>query len=117
MDDDLAGAWTATRDVVRAAVEDPGVAHLEYASESMGTATFEHGNQVFATFDPFVHTWDPARAAGLYETLDPDEVDRAYQRRPMGEIHQEPGLCGLELEPPPGADEQTSPLSCRGRRV
>jgi uncharacterized protein (TIGR03086 family) len=98
VDEDPVLAWTATRDAVQAALDDPGVAHLEYDSQTMGKATFEQGVEMFGTFDLFIHGWDLARAAGLDERLDPDEVHRVYEEvQPMDQMLRTPGVCGPKL--------------------
>ncbi|MDH4075630.1 MAG: hypothetical protein OEW29_06785 [Acidimicrobiia bacterium] len=46
-----------------------------------------------------------------------DEVTVSLEARPFGETLRQPGLSDAELEPPPGADEQTRFPAFLGRRV
>jgi uncharacterized protein (TIGR03086 family) len=117
VDEDPALAWAATSVEVQAALDDPRRAQTEYDSQTMGRSTFEQAVETFGTFDLFIHGWDLARAAGLDERLDPDEVHRLYEKvQPMDQMLRTPGVCGPKLEPPPDADEQTRLLAFLGRR-
>ncbi|MGH3320626.1 MAG: TIGR03086 family metal-binding protein [Streptosporangiaceae bacterium] len=117
VDDDPVGAWFAVRDTVQAALDDPATATVEYDSP-MGRMTFERGVDRFVGFDTLIHAWDLARAAGLDERLDPDEVHAAFEAaQPIDEMLRTPGVCGPKIEPPPGADEQTQLLNFLGRAV
>jgi uncharacterized protein (TIGR03086 family) len=117
--DDPAGAWAAARDALQAVLDDPALAQQEFESQAMGgRMTLEQGVDRFGNFDLLVHTWDLARATGLDETLDPDEVHRAFEGAlPMDEMMRSPGVCGPKLDAPEGADEQTRFLAFLGRRV
>jgi uncharacterized protein (TIGR03086 family) len=118
VDTDPAGAWLTVRDALQTALDDPAVASTPYESKMMGAGTFEQAVDRFGNFDLLVHTWDLARAAGLDDRLDPDEVHRVYQvAGHMDEMLRTPGVCGPKLDPPPGADEQTQLLAFLGRRV
>jgi uncharacterized protein (TIGR03086 family) len=118
VDEDPVLAWAVTRKAVQAALDDPAVAQLEYDSQTMGRATFERGVDMFCSFDVFIHTWDLARAAGLDDRLDQNEVHRVFEKvQPMDQMLRTPGACGPKLEPPPVADEQTRLLCFLGRRV
>ncbi len=115
--DDPVGAWAASRDAILAGLEDPDVADLEYEGE-LGRATFAMAIDRFASPDLVVHTWDLARAAGLDERLDPDEVHRVFEAmRPMDEMLRASGSFGPKVDPPAGADEQTRLLAFLGRTV
>jgi uncharacterized protein (TIGR03086 family) len=117
--EDPAGAWLAARAAMQGALDDPDLAGAEFESQMMGgRSTFEQGVDRFANFDVLVHTWDLARASGLDERLDPDEVHRAFESAvPMDAMMRSPGVCGPKLDPPPGADEQTRFLAFVGRRA
>lgn len=118
-DEDPVAAWAAARDALQRALDDPQVAGREYHSQAMGgRGTFEQAVDRFGNLDALVHTWDLARAAGLDERLDPDEVHRAFEAaQPMDAMLRSPGACGPKLEAPPGADEQTRFLAFLGRRA
>jgi uncharacterized protein (TIGR03086 family) len=64
-----------------------------------------------------VHTWDLARATGLDETLDADEVHRLVEAmEPMDEAMRSSGHYGPRVDVPADADEQTRLLAFTGRR-
>jgi uncharacterized protein (TIGR03086 family) len=68
------------------------------------------------TVDVLVHTWDLARAVGGDETLDSDDVARAYAvMQPMDAVIRAPGVFGPRLPVPEGADAQTELLHFLGR--
>lgn len=115
--EDPKAAWSTVRDAVQAGLDDPEIARTEYDG-FMGRTSFEGGIDALLCFDLLVHAWDLARAAGLDERLDPDEVHRAFaQAEPMDQMLRSPGVCGPKLEPPAGADEQTRLLAFLGRAV
>jgi len=117
VEQDPAGAWAAARDAVQAALDDPQTATQEFTGHT-GTTTFESSVDRFLNLDLVVHRWDLARAAGLDERLDPDDVRRVHeQARSFGDVLRAGGVCGPEVEPPPGADDQTRMLAFLGRRA
>lgn len=66
--------------------------------------------------DILVHTWDLARATGLDETLDPDEVHGMYVGiLSMDEVLRQSGHYGPRVEVPDDADEQTKLIAFTGR--
>lgn len=68
--------------------------------------------------DVLIHTWDLARAVGGDEKLDPAGVQSAYSLlTPIDAMIRQPGIFGPKLEPPAGADAQTSLLYFVGRRA
>jgi uncharacterized protein (TIGR03086 family) len=72
---------------------------------------------MFCTGDVLVHTWDLARATGLDERLDPDEVHRMYEgMEPMDEVLRQSGQFGPRVRVPDDADEQTKLIAFTGRR-
>jgi uncharacterized protein (TIGR03086 family) len=117
-DDDPLGAWTNARDAVQAALDDPAVATTEYDGFA-GKATFEEGVDRFLSTDLVVHGWDLARAAGLDDTMDAEEVARA--RAAMGSMPEpmlrSPGAFGPAVEAPACADPQTELLAYLGRKA
>jgi uncharacterized protein (TIGR03086 family) len=117
VDEDPVAAWTSACEAMQAALDDPGKASLSYGGR-FGDTTFEQGVGRFVCADLVVHTWDLARATGLDERLDPDDVhELLVDMEPMDEIMREAGAFGPKLEPPEGADEQTRLLAFLGRAV
>jgi uncharacterized protein (TIGR03086 family) len=118
VDDDPLGAWANARDAIQAALDDPATATAEYDGFA-GKATFEQGIDRFIATDLVVHGWDLARAAGLDDTMDPEEVARA--RAAMGSVPEHmmrsPGAFGPALDAPAGADPQTELLAYLGRKA
>lgn len=115
--DDPVGAWEASRQAIQDSLDDPAVAGLEFEGQ-FGQATFEMAIDRFASPDVMIHTWDLARAAGLDERLDPDDVHEVFEAmRPMDEMLRGSGRFGPKMDPPPGADEQTQLLAFLGRTV
>ena len=71
----------------------------------------------FVNFDLVVHRWDLARAAGLDETMPPEEVARLTEEvAGFGDAARSPGVFGPEIDVPPDADAQTALLGQLGRR-
>ncbi len=108
-------AWAAARDAVLAGLGDPAIAGTE-TDTPMGKVTFERTVGMFGVGDVLVHTWDLARATGLDETLDPDEVHRLLtQMEPMDEVMRKGDAFGPKVEVPADADEQTRLIAFTGR--
>jgi uncharacterized protein (TIGR03086 family) len=115
IDDDPAGAWVNARDAVQAGLDDPAVATRVFDG-MMGKQTFERAVDRFGGPDLVVHAWDLARATGLDERLDPDDVHEILEAmEPMDEMMRGSGAFGPKVEPPPGADDQTRLLAFLGR--
>ena len=115
VDDDPVGAWVGISDAFQAALDDPEVAAREYDMRA-GRVTVEHAIDTFCVDDIVVHTWDLARATGLDETLDPDEVHSMYEGMlPMDEVLRQSGHYGPKVEVPDDADEQTKLIAFTGR--
>jgi uncharacterized protein (TIGR03086 family) len=116
VDEDPAGAWSAIDAAIRGWLADPAVATRE-ADIFPGRFTFEEAVDRFATGDVLVHTWDLARATGLDERLDPDEVHLMYEGMvPMDEVLRQSGQFGPRVLVPDDADEQTKLIAFTGRR-
>jgi uncharacterized protein (TIGR03086 family) len=114
-DDDPVGTWRAARDGVQAALDDPAVAGREIESP-MGPMTLERMVGMFGIGDVLVHTWDLARAAGLDDRLDPDEVHRLLQvMEPNDEMMRQGTAFGPKVPVPDDADEQTRLIAFTGR--
>jgi len=117
VEDDPLGAFTAARDAVQGALDDPDTAAQEYDG-MFGRTSFAKSVDGFLSADLVIHRWDLARATGQDETLPPDEVKRVHDAlAPMDEKMRGPGAFGPKLDPPPGADEQTKLLAFLGRQV
>jgi uncharacterized protein (TIGR03086 family) len=116
VDADPVAAFDAARAIVQADLDDGPRAAATFEGR-MGTMSFEDAIDRFICFDLVVHGWDLARAAGLDETIDPDDVARVVAAAPaFGEALRGPGVCGPELTPPAGSDDQTRMLAFLGRR-
>jgi uncharacterized protein (TIGR03086 family) len=117
-EDDPRAAWTSARDTIIAGLDDPAIAKAEYDGFT-GKATFEEGVDRFLSADLVVHGWDLARATGLDEHMDPDEVH--VLRNGLGQMPEKmlrsPGAFGPAVDAPADADEQTKLLAFLGRRA
>jgi len=101
---------------LQAALDDRVVAAREIDA-GRGLETVEHAIDGFCTGDVLVHTWDLARATGLDETLDPDEVHRMLaEMEPLDAVLRKSGHFGPRVEVPAEADEQTRLIAFLGRQ-
>jgi len=115
-DDDPVGAWEGARDAIQSALEKPEIANIEYDTP-IGRSTFEQTMSMFGLGDVLVHTWDLARATGLDDTLDPDEVHTFLTAiEPMDEMMRQGNAFGARVDVPDGADEQTRLIAFTGRQ-
>jgi uncharacterized protein (TIGR03086 family) len=72
---------------------------------------------MFFLGDVLVHTWDLARATGLDEALDPEEVTRMlHGLEPLDEVLRASGHFGPKVDVPADADEQTRLIAFTGRQ-
>lgn len=116
VDEDPVGAWLAASDTVQAVLDDPERAQREVETP-VGRLAAKQVVARFGVSDLLVHTWDLARATGLDERLDPDEVHRVFEAmKPNGDMMRAGGAFGPEVEVPDDADEQTRFLAFTGRR-
>ena len=116
IDDDPAGAWLALSDALQAALDDPDVASREFEMR-MGRYRIDDAIGMFCIGDILVHTWDLARATGLDEALDADEVHRLFEgMEPIDELLRQSGHYGPRVEVPADAAEQTKLIAFTGRR-
>jgi uncharacterized protein (TIGR03086 family) len=116
VDDDPAGAWEALNDAIQTAVDDPEIAAREFDMR-VGRYRVDDAVATFFLGDVLVHTWDLARATGLDETLDPDEVHSMYEgMQPIDEVLRESGHYGPRVEVPDDADEQARLIAFTGRQ-
>jgi uncharacterized protein (TIGR03086 family) len=117
VDDDPGAAWDAARSAIRRDLEDPDAAKAEFDGMG-GRTTFETAVDRFLCFDLVVHGWDLARAAGLDDRIDPDDVARVRKAAEgFGDAMRGPQAFGPALDPPEGADDQARLLAFLGRRV
>jgi uncharacterized protein (TIGR03086 family) len=122
VDVDPAGAWAVVRDTIQRALEDPVVAERVADCGPPGRMSLEAAVDMTCTPDVLIHTWDLARATGLDERLDPDEVHRqliGVESLPpeVDEAMRSSGHYGPRVVVPEDADEQIRLLAFNGRRV
>jgi uncharacterized protein (TIGR03086 family) len=116
VDEDPVGAWVTVNGAIQAALDDPGIAGRELDTP-LGPSTFEQTIDTICTGDVLVHTWDLARATGLDETLDAEEVHRYLAgSEPHDEAMRQSGHYGSRVEVPDDADEQTRLIAFTGGR-
>jgi len=121
VDQDPVAAWRALDRTIQAALDDPEVAGQERETR-MGRSSFEDTIDTICTGDVLIHTWDLARATGLHEQLDADEVRRVvsgFESLPpdVDEAMRSSGHFGPRVPVAADADEQTRLLAFMGRAV
>lgn len=117
VDDDPVGAWMALDGGLQAVLGDPQVSSRQFTNEHTGTHPLDEAIAMFVLGDVLIHTWDLARATGLDETLDADEVHRMLLGvEPLGDVLSQSGHYDPPVPVPAGADEQTRLLAFTGRR-
>ena len=95
-------AWRALAEAIETALADDVVAQ-KVADTPMGPLTFEAAVDMICTPDVILHGWDLARATGLDETPNPEEVHRLLASiEPLGDALEQSGQYG--------------PTYCRARR-
>jgi uncharacterized protein (TIGR03086 family) len=116
VDEDPAGAWEAVDGAIQAALDDPEISAREFDMQA-GRYRVDDAVATFGLGDVLVHTWDLARATGLDETLDADEVHRLFTgMEPVDELLRSSGHFGPRVDVPADADEQTKLIAFTGRR-
>jgi uncharacterized protein (TIGR03086 family) len=116
VDDDPAAAWAAVDGAIQAGLDNPTIADAE-RDTPLGPATFVATIDQICTDDVLVHTWDLARATGLDETLDPDEVHRYVSGMEQWDnVMRQSEHYGSRVEVPEDADEQTRLIAFTGRQ-
>jgi uncharacterized protein (TIGR03086 family) len=114
--DDPEAAWTVVDNVIQAALDDPAIAGRSIDTR-MGNSSFEETVAMICLPDVLVHTWDLARATGLDETLDADEVHRFVETmEPADQAMRDSGHYGPRISVPDDADEQTRLIAFVGRQ-
>ena len=115
VDEDPAAAWDAARSKMQHALDDPEQARAEFEG-FQGPTTLEAAVNRFLCFDQVVHGWDLARATGLDERIDAEDVARVRaQAEALGDKLRSPRAFGPEVEAPAGADDQARLLAFLGR--
>ncbi|HVR34011.1 MAG TPA: TIGR03086 family metal-binding protein [Acidimicrobiia bacterium] len=110
-------AWRVFAAGVQAVLDDPAQAGAVFAHERAGTHRLEDAIAMFVLGDVLIHTWDLARAAGLDETLDPDEVAGMLPgMEGMGDALVASGHYAPATPVAGDADPQTRLLALTGRR-
>jgi uncharacterized protein (TIGR03086 family) len=113
---DPVASWAALRDALQWVLDDPAHAN-RLCNAPGGPMTVGAAIDQFVTNDVFLHTWDLARAAGLDETLDPDDVhELLISMEPADEMLRKSGHYGPRVDVRDDADEQTKLIAFIGRR-
>jgi uncharacterized protein (TIGR03086 family) len=114
--DDPVRAWRAVDDAIQSALDNPEIAGRT-RDTPIGETTFADAIDQICTPDVLVHTWDLARATGLDERLDPEEVHRFVARMEAADAAMRAsGHFGPRIEVPADADEQTCLIAFVGRQ-
>jgi uncharacterized protein (TIGR03086 family) len=112
-----ARAWLAMSDQVQALLDDPEQAGRAFDHPTVGRHRVDEAVTAFVLPDVLVHTWDLARATGLDEALDEQEVVRLLDRvQPLDDVIRQSGQYGPRVDVSPAADPQTRLLAFLGRR-
>ena len=122
VDTDPVAAWAVVRDAVQRGLDDPDTAIRVEDCGPPGRLSFEAAVDMTCTPDVLIHTWDLARATGLDERLDPDEVRRqlaGIEALPpeVDEAMRSSGHYGPRVAVADDADEQTRLLAFMGREA
>jgi uncharacterized protein (TIGR03086 family) len=120
VDTDPAAAWAVVRDAIQHALDDPVVAARVEDCGPPGRLSLEAAVDMTCTPDVLIHTWDLARATGLDERLDPEEVSRQVadiEALPpeVDQAMRESGHYGPRIDVADDADDQTRLLAFMGR--
>lgn len=115
-DDDPVATWEATDAWCQSCLEDAALAASK-RDAPMGNMSFEDAFAMIALSDVVIHTWDLARAVGLDETLDADEVARLSAGMAQLPDEARGDFFGPKIEVGDDADDQTRMLAYSGRRV
>jgi uncharacterized protein (TIGR03086 family) len=98
-------------------LDDPATAASEISHPQVGTHSLGDAIGMFFLGDVVIHTWDLARAAGLDETLDADEVSQMLRgMEPIDDMLRASGHYGPKVAVPADADEQTRLIAFTGRQ-
>ena len=117
VDEDPQAAVDHARGRIQAELDDPERATTTFTG-LMGESTFEAAADRFLSTDLVLHRWDLGTATGQDIRIDPqDMADIRASMEGLTDKMRGPGAFGPEVEPPPGADEQTAFLAFFGRRA
>lgn len=117
VEDDPLGAVREVGVIVQGDLDDPARATAEFDG-FFGRQTFAAAVDRFVSFDLVIHGWDLARATGLDERIDPNELPRLQTTaESFGDSLHQPKVCGPALDVASDADEQTRLLALLGRRA
>jgi uncharacterized protein (TIGR03086 family) len=115
VDDDPVAAWATLHAALGAALADPAVAQREFDGPP-GRMSVEQSIDMIVTGDLLIHTWDLARAAGLDETLDAAEAQRALEgSEPFDEMLRSSGHYGPRVIVSDDADITAKLVAFMGR--
>ena len=116
VDDDPVAAWQVLTDGIQGVLDDPMAARSQFEHPRAGRHSVEDAIATFFLGDVLIHTWDLARATGLDEVLDRDEVHRMFEGiEPYDEMLRASGQYGPRVAVPDDADEQAKLIAFMGR--
>jgi uncharacterized protein (TIGR03086 family) len=117
VDDDPLGAWTTLSDAIQAVLDDPATADKMFVHDRAGTHQLDQAIGMFVMSDVLMHTWDLARAAGLDDTLDAEEVAGMYEGMlPLDDMLRQSGQYGPRVDVPDDAPVQDKLMAFVGRQ-
>jgi uncharacterized protein (TIGR03086 family) len=113
--DDPAASYSKARDLALGALTEDNLA--KNVQSPMGEIPLDQQIGMFSTPDVVIHTWDLAKAVGIDVKLDADLVQEIYDALlPIDEMIRAPNVFGPKVEPPAGADLQTTLMCFTGRQ-
>ena len=116
VDEDPLAAYVAARADVAAVLDDPALAGVEFEAPYAGRMTVEQHIDQVVSADLVLHGWDLARATGQDETIEPDELARAWPgAQHIPDELRVPGVFGPEVKVPEDAPLQDRLLGLLGR--
>lgn len=117
VDDDPAAAFVAARADLTAVLADPVVARKEFDAPHVGRTTVEQSIDQVVSADLPLHAWDLARATGQEYSIDPGEIELAFQatRSMPEEVLRLPYVFGQEVPVPADAPAEARLLGFLGR--
>lgn len=114
-DTDPVGDWRHLDGTIRAWLDDPAMAEVEFDGP-MGRTDLATAIDRFVTPDVMIHTWDLARACGLDDRLDAElVVEMLAGVEPIDEQLRASGHYGPRVDVPDDADTQDRLLGFLGR--
>lgn len=117
VDDSPAAAWEHLDGWIRSILDNEAVGDRSFDHPQAGNHPLDVAIERFILGDVFIHTWDLARATGQDETLDPNMVDSMLEGlAAMGDVLQQSGHYGPQVDVAADADNQTKLLALTGRQ-